>query len=510
MSEIIYCSQCKNSGRTNRCYITGYDSKCGHNLSLAYTCHKSGSEIMVCSHCNNGNRCFITGYDYKCGHDNGWAYIPNQQNATCNSCGKNLNGKWSMETNSNNISYFNTTTGRYLGISDGYFLYGDSPNWVYSYCKPCWVKEIKKILPKLNPENQSNATCASCGKNLNGRWLMENNPSNNNYLDSTTGRYLGISDGYFLYGDSPNWVYSYCKPCWIKQIKAILPKLGIIYKELQDNQQNATCNSCGKTLNGKWLMESNPSNVNYLNSTTGRYLGISDGYFLYGTNSDWVYSYCKPCWIKEIEKILPNIGLSKADNQKLIEEYKNKNAELQNIINDKEKEIIRLKKEINELKKNKDESQANLNSAPINLNNYENIISQCFKELQVDKIKELLKSSEIEEISELDKSLTSNIISLKAITDFKSICQTIVKKNIKEILEKIDKNVEKIKIRLNNINSTFDRVKEELSNKDIPEKVTNESISPLKKLIQEEKGKLENLEKIKEEIYKIYLKITSD
>ena len=257
-------------------------------------------------------------------------------------------------------------------------------------------------------------------------------------------------------------------------------------------------------------MESNPSNVNYFNSTTGRYLGISDGYFLYGTNSDWVYSYCKPCWIKEIEKILPNIGLSNTDNKKIIEEYKNKNAELQNIINDKEKEIIRLKEEINELKKNKEESQANLNSAPINLNNYENIISQCFKELQVDKIKELLKSSEIEEISELDKSLTSNIISLKAITDFKSICQTIVKKNIKEILEKIDKNVEKIKIRLNNINSTFDRVKEELSNKDIPEKVSNESISPLKKLIQEEKGKLENLEKIKEEIYKIYLKITSD
>ena len=97
MSEIIYCSQCKNSGRTNRCYITGYDSKCGHNLSLAYTCHKSGSEIMVCSHCNNGNKCFITGYDYKCGHDNGWAYFPNQKNATCYSCGKNLNGKWSMQ-----------------------------------------------------------------------------------------------------------------------------------------------------------------------------------------------------------------------------------------------------------------------------------------------------------------------------------------------------------------------------------------------------------------------------
>ena len=29
---------------------------------------------------------------------------------------------------------------------------------------------------------------------------MENNPKNNSYFNTTTGRYLGISDGYFLYG----------------------------------------------------------------------------------------------------------------------------------------------------------------------------------------------------------------------------------------------------------------------------------------------------------------------
>ena len=156
----------------------------------------------------------------------------------------------------------------------------------------------------------------------------------------------------------------------------------------------------------------------------------------------------------------------------------------------------------------------NLNSAPINLNNnnnnYENIISQCLNELEVGKIKELLKSSEIKEISELDKSLTSNIISLKALTDFKSICETIIIKDIKEILEKLDKNIGDLKISINNINSIYDEVKEKLSNKEIPGNVSNESVNPLKKFLEEKKKKMENLEKIKEDIYKIYLKITSE
>ena len=77
-------------------------------------------------------------------------------------------------------------------------------------------------------------------------------------------------------------------------------------------------------------------------------------------------------------------------------------------------------------------------------------------------------------------------------------------------MEKLDKNIENIKISLNNITSIFDDVKGKLNNKDIPENVSNESINPLKKFVEEKKKKLENLEKIKEEIYKIYLKITSE
>ena len=403
MTDMIYCSQCKSSGKNNRCYITGYDSKCGHSLGMAYSCFKSGSIILECTHCgqngnHNCNKCYITGYDIKCGHDNGWAYLPSNNNATCYSCSKALSGKWSMETNESNNSYFGSTTGRYLGISDGYFLYGGNPNWVYSYCKPCWIKEIEKVLPSL----------------------------------------------------------------------------GIMKKEIQENQPNATCNSCGKTLNGKWIMESNSSNNNYFSWTTGRYLGISDGYFLYGGNPNWVYSYCKPCWIKEIEKILPSLGLAPKNQENLISEYKNKTSELQNIINSKENEIRQLKKEIEEknikLKEKENEinqikkkninieeetKNLNLNSAPPNLNNnnYENIISQCLTELEVEKINELLKSSEIKAISDLNSSLTSNIISLKALTDFKNICKTIIKNNIKDILEKIDKNIDELKTSINNISS---------------------------------------------------------
>ena len=106
--------------------------------------------------------------------------------------------------------------------------------------------------------------------------------------------------------------------------------------------------------------------------------------------------------------------------------------------------------------------------------------------------------------------MTLNIISLKAITDFKSICQTIIKQNIGEILEKIDDNIEKIKASLNNINSVFDGVKEKLNNKDIPENTSNESITPLKKLIDEKKKNLENLGNIREKINVIYLKISNE
>ena len=147
MQKLIYCQQCKSEGITNRCFITGYDSKCGHDVGWAYEYNKKG-DYITCNLCKDSkNKCYITGYDYKCGHDNGWAMLP--KNAACFGCGKTLSGKWSMENNPANNYYLNTATGRYLGISDGYFLYGGKPDWVYSYCKTCWIQEIKKILPEL-------------------------------------------------------------------------------------------------------------------------------------------------------------------------------------------------------------------------------------------------------------------------------------------------------------------------------------------------------------------------
>ena len=435
MNDIIYCSQCKSQGRSNRCYITGYNSKCGHDVGWAYGYNQNGNQIMVCNCCSGKtNQCYITGYDYKCGHDNGWAYVPNK--ATCNSCGKTLSGKWTMENNPSNNSYFNTTTGRYLGISDGYFLYGDNPNWVYSYCKPCWIKEIQKILPRLG-----------------------------------------------------------LKP--------------------SDNQQpNATCYTCGKTLCGKWSMESNSSNTSYFNTTTWRYLGISDGYFLYGGNPNWVYSYCKPCWIKEIQKILPSLGISNSDlqnklqnKQKECDEYKKEIEEKNKIIQNKEHEINKLKEIINK----KEKQQNNLVSAPTSLtpNNVENIIAQNFTQFDSEKIKNLLKSSQIDEISKLADLLSLNDVYFKLINKFTDICQMEIKEKFKIVIEKIDIEVKKIKTNINNISSVFKEVKEKLSDKSIPENVSNESILPFKNYIDEQNKKVEKIKEIRDEIYKIFMQITT-
>ena len=430
MNEIIYCSSCKNSGRTNRCYITGYDSKCGHDVGLAYGFNNNGkfpNEVITCNSCSGKkNKCFITGYDYKCGHDCGWAYEPGC--ATCNSCGKQLSGKWKMESNPQNNSYFNTTTGRYLGISDGYFLYGDNPNWVYCYCKTCWIKEIRKILPILNIDNQKNATCNSCGKELSGKWTMENNPQNNSYFSSTTGRYLGISDGYFLYGNNPNWVYS----------------------------------------------------------------------------------YCHSCWVKEIQNLLPSIGLGNKDSQKTISALQNTINELKNKLEIKENEIIEIKKtnkklenELNKLK----EKENNLASAAINPtninNNFEFILSQSFIDLKIEKIKNILKQSNIDEISKLDNLITSDIISDKMKEDIKNICQSKIKITLKEIIEKIDLNIINLEKNYEDISNVIKEIKEKLSLKDnIPKDVSNESVLPLQKFIDEIMKKIEKIKNIKEEIYK--------
>ncbi|KAM3147541.1 hypothetical protein pb186bvf_000348 [Paramecium bursaria] len=61
------------------------------------------------------------------------------------------------------------------------------------------------------------ASCNQCSKVLQGGW----NVTESNEAYKRTGRYLGIPDGYFLYGVLPNWVYCYCQNCWEKQVLAL-------------------------------------------------------------------------------------------------------------------------------------------------------------------------------------------------------------------------------------------------------------------------------------------------
>jgi len=70
----VYCQQCSQSGVQNRCYITGYTRRCGHDCGWARPVNMNGSNIIACNQCGGGNSCFVTGYDVRCGHDCGWAY----------------------------------------------------------------------------------------------------------------------------------------------------------------------------------------------------------------------------------------------------------------------------------------------------------------------------------------------------------------------------------------------------------------------------------------------------
>ena len=153
------------------------------------------------------------------------------------------------------------------------------------------------------------------------------------------------------------------------------------------------------------------------------------------------------------------------------------------------------------------EKENNLASAAINPtninNNFEFILSQSFIDLKIEKIKNILKQSNIDEISKLDNLITSDIISDKMKEDIKNICQSKIKITLKEIIEKIDLNIINLEKNYEDISNVIKEIKEKLSLKDnIPKDVSNESVLPLQKFIDEIMKKIEKIKNIKEEIYK--------
>jgi len=120
-----------------------------------------------------------------------------------------------------------------------------------------------------------------------------------------------------------------------------------------------------------------------------------------------------------------------------------------------------------------------------------------------------LKSSQIDEISKLADKLWLNDVYFKLINKFTDIFQMEIKEKFKIVIEKIDIEAEKIKTNINNISSVFKEVKEKLSDKSIPENVSNESFLPFKKYMEEQNKKVEKIKEIRDEIYKIYIQITT-
>lgn len=63
----------------------------------------------------------------------------------CHKCHAALEGEWNLPHNSPDG---NEKNGRYLGITNGYFLY-DWPNWVNCYCHTCWKAQLLELAPTI-------------------------------------------------------------------------------------------------------------------------------------------------------------------------------------------------------------------------------------------------------------------------------------------------------------------------------------------------------------------------
>jgi septal ring factor EnvC (AmiA/AmiB activator) len=85
------------------------------------------------------------------------------------------------------------------------------------------------------------AECLTCKKALQGSWNMT--AASTPY--EKTGRYLGITDGYFLYSEGPNWVHCYCTTCWQKAILTLpfiptVKQVNILQQQLSASQRTQT------------------------------------------------------------------------------------------------------------------------------------------------------------------------------------------------------------------------------------------------------------------------------
>lgn len=336
------------------------------------------------------------------------------------------------------------------------------------------------------------ATCAACGTTLSGNWSMESNPSNSGYSTSSTGRYLGISDGYFLYSGNPNWVYSYCRNCWIQQIKSILPSLGIT-EQIIANPTPAKCSTCSKALNGHWKMETNPQNQAHKDEPTGRYLGISDGYFLYGQSPNWVYCYCKECWLKQIQAL--NIDKEKIDALNIqISELKQKlkNSE-EELISEKAK-IDGFNIQISELNKTIKKYEEELNCNEIEKIN----LKKIYTDASFETLNDLLNPFSNEDKEQYKEFINKDIIYQNLLTEFKKVAVGFFKELTQNFLCKLNDQFESLTKKQVACASEIENYKNSLKNAGFPEETMKNSLLPLEKYLNDVKSYVEILKNAKE------------
>jgi len=182
---------------------------------------------------------------------------------------------------------------------------------------------------------------------------------------------------------------------------------------------------------------------------TGRYLGIQNGYFLYGGSPNWVYCYCLGCWqslVLQLSFVSQPISEKNAKISQLETQVAtlttNYNAKVQEF-NTKNEENIKLQAQLQEMKNNLEEKNQEINK------NHEDITESRDK---IQSLNEEIKNYK-EEVSSLNQILEGSVPGFGLIGSLRKIFQELDVEQ-KKIIEFSELNLESFKSSLQEIISS--------------------------------------------------------
>ena len=264
-----------------------------------------------------------------------------------------------------------------------------------------------------------------------------------------------------------------------------------ICEAMPDYATAVQCNSCHTALTGSWNMT---TDAKY--AETGRYLGITNGYFLHGEHPNWVYCYCKTCWQRQI---LSLSFVSPKEETKTLQQQitslQNQNTSLQQQFNNLQQQHTTLQQDRNNLQQQLTASQQDRNNTQLQLNTSQEQLSSARSE--VDEIREkyekLSNISGIDKLRDLLKRLTSTQIdTLHAHTDLRIDtfekahseeqlrCTTLfIQSKLKQLKSSVDAVIQLQKNKLELTKQAKQSVTQTLANAAISKAIIDASTKPL-------------------------------